>query len=243
MNRILLHHDEISPDGNAVVCDARAQHIINVLKAEPGQSIKTGVINGLIGTSTVVNLNKQLGRVNLKCSHTIPSPSAWCDLILAVPRPKVMKRLWAQLAALGVRRIALINAFKVEKFYFDSHVITAEFYTDLLLEGLQQSGTSLLPEVTVHRSFKFFVEHELDRLFEPQCRFLAHPTTENSSILSSLPSSPVLAIGPEGGWTDHETEALLNKSFTPFSMGKRILRTDTACIAAIARLGGIFDKN
>lgn len=245
MNRILLDKDEVSPDGIAQLDDARAVHIINVLKSNPGDDVKTGIIDGAAGFSTILDIEPDKTIVRLKCSHTKAPLANWCNMILAMPRPKVMKRLWAQLSAMGVKHIALINAFKVEKYYFDSHVISEDFYRPLLIEGLQQSGGTRLPEISIHRSFKYFIEHELDDLFDSPNRFLAHPTPENQTLSALLPDTgiPTIAIGPEGGWTDLETKMFFDKSFAPFSMGRRILRTDTACIAALSRLGASFDRN
>ena len=76
-----------------------------------------------------------------------------------------MRRLWAQIAALGVGRIILTNAERVERNYFDTHLLAAEQYRPLLIEGLQQARDTRLPLVSVHRQFKILVEDDLDGLF------------------------------------------------------------------------------
>ena len=90
-------------------------------------------------------------------------PCRAVDLLLALPRPKVMRRLWAQIAAMGVGQIILTNAERVERNYFDTHVLTPECYRPLLVEGLQQARDTRLPRVSIHRQFKVLVEDELDR--------------------------------------------------------------------------------
>ena len=75
-----------------------------------------------------------------------------------------MQRLWAQLAALGVGRIILTNAARVERDYFDTHVLTAACYRPLLVEGLQQARDTRVPLVSIHRQFKILVEDHLDHL-------------------------------------------------------------------------------
>jgi RsmE family RNA methyltransferase len=153
-----------------------------------------------------------------------------------------MKRLWAQLAALGVGRIVLLRAEKVERFYFDSHVLESEFYTKLMIEGLQQARCTHVPEVLVRPLFKPFVEDELDTLFcEPDCwRLLADPSgTCKLGAFFQDPERPVrvvLAVGPEGGWTPYERDRLQRHGFRLFGMGPRILRTDTAAIGLISAL-------
>jgi RsmE family RNA methyltransferase len=156
-------------------------------------------------------------------------------LILAAPRPKVLKRLWPQLAALGAGRIVILNAFKVEKCYFSSQWIDPAYYTPLLIEGLMQAGTTRLPEVQIKQRFKPFMEDELDGCFPNALRLLAHPGEAGGHGWNLADGQrPLLAVGPEGGWTDYELDMFLTRGFTPFSLGSRPLRTDTATIALIS---------
>ena len=241
MNRILWEESEISPDGSVLLSDKRAAHILNVLHGTPGQTIQTGTVNGLAGHSTIVETTAQSARL-LPC-HDTRTAAPWLDLILACPRPKVLKRLWAQLATMGVRRIAVIHAGKVEKFYFSSQWLSPDAYRPLLFEGLQQAGTTDLPEVFVRPLFKPFFEDELDSLFPADTRLLAHPATTPSQAMELPSDSPVtLAIGPEGGWTDYELRLFQEKGFQFFSLGSRTLRTDTACIALISVLDWIRSR-
>ena len=106
MNRILFEPDEIL-DGHATFSGVRAEHVLNVLHGEVGQTLKTGVLNGSIGTSVIERIEG--GSVTVRCTHETPSLPPWIDLILAPPRPRVMKRLLPQLATLGVRRIFLVG--------------------------------------------------------------------------------------------------------------------------------------
>lgn len=237
MNRILLESSEIAEDGHAVLRGHRAEHILTVLKAVPGQHVKTGVVNGPIGFSTVTAIAPD-GAVTLATAHTETAAEPWLDLLLAVPRPKVLKRLWAQLAALGVARVFLLNAAKVEKCYFSSQWVEPESYRPLLVEGLTQAGTTRLPEVRVCERFKPFMEDDFEDLFPAQpFRFLAHPGPATREPFEAPASShPLLAVGPEGGWTDFELSMLKAHGFRPFSLGGRTLRTDTACIALISVL-------
>ena len=92
---------------------------------------------------------------------------AFLDLVLALPRPQVLKRLWAQLAALGVRHIALTNAARVERDYFDTHVLSPATYGLLLLEGLEQAQDTWVPGVSIHKRLRVLVEDELSTLVAP----------------------------------------------------------------------------
>lgn len=235
MNRILIEPAEIQSDGTVLLSGGRCEHVRHVLHAAPGQTILTGTLNGLAGVSRVLEVSDSC--VRLFPEHTVCLPEPWFDLLLAVPRPKVLKRLWPQLAALGVGRVVVLNAYKVEKFYFSSQWLDPRFYRPLLIEGLTQAGLTRLPEVSVCPLFKPFVEDELDRLFPDTLRLLAHPGSRSAlPSLSGRSARPLLAVGPEGGWTDYEMKVLFEHGFQLFSLGERILRSDTACIALIAVL-------
>ncbi len=147
-----------------------------------------------------------------------------------------MKRLWPQLAAMGLRRLFLTKASRVEKGYFDARIYQPEHFRPLLLEGLQQACDTRLPEVSFHRRLKIFLEDELDALTPGSSRLLAHPgkAPRLRDTLPSGPESVLLAVGPEGGWTPYELDLLQAHRFTPVSLGPRILRTDTACVALLA---------
>ena len=54
-----------------------------------------------------------------------------------------------------------------------------------------------------------------------------------------MPGRPLLAIGPEGGWTDDEVELLEERGFRRVSLGPRILRTETAVVVMLARLEAV----
>ena len=176
----------------------------------------------------------------LRCEldATVPAPPA-VDLLLALPRPKVLRRLWAQFAALGVGRIMLTNASRVERHYFDTHVLDASTYRPLLIEGLQQAGDTRLPRVSIHRQFRILVEDELDAMSSDAARLVAHPGSDRSLLTLARESQRprvLLAIGPEGGWNDFELDLLRRHRFDVVGLGPRILRTDTACIALLALL-------
>ena len=243
MNRILFEHDEIK-DGVVTFGDVRAKHVLNVLHGEVGQILKTGEVNGLIGTSEIISVAKEASRlqVTVRCHHTQKSLQPWVDLVLAPPRPRAMKRLLPQLATMGVGRIILVGAKKVEKDFWGATLLKEAEYRPLLIEGLMQGGTSILPTIETRRNFRRFVTDELDGLFPTAKRVVAHPYVDAApaqfqNYVDAAPSSRLLlAIGPEGGWTDDEVELLEEHGFSRYSLGGRILRTETATIALLARL-------
>ena len=241
MNRILFETDEIR-DGVATFGGERAEHVMNVLHGEIGQPLKTGEINGLVGTSVITAISclpssVSSPTVTVSCSHTEKSLQPWIDLILAPPRPRVMKRLLPQLAAMGVGRIFLVGATKVEKDFWGATLLKPENYRPLLVDGLMQAGTSILPTLETRRNFRKFVKEELDGLWPEARKIVAHPYGAQSMAIDSCrQQSVLLAIGPEGGWTDEEVALLEEHGFARYSLGSRILRTDTATVALLAQL-------
>ena len=232
MNRILFESSEIA-DGVATCSDARAEHILSVLHGEVGQILKTGELDGKIGTGEIVSIEGRT--VAVKVSHTEESLRPWCDLVLAPPRPRVMKRLLPQLASLGVGTIVLVGAKKVEKDFWGATLLKEENYRPLLVDGLMQAGTSVVPRMETRRNFRRFVGDELDSLFPTANRVVGHPGGAPNAP-AQKPGRLLLAVGPEGGWTDDEVSLLESHGFSRYSLGSRILRTDTALVALLARL-------
>ena len=239
MNLVILESGEVSDAGEVSLSGARGRHLLDVLGAAPGQRVRVGVLDGPCGEGTVQSVAD--GTVALRCAFdaTVP-PRPQVDLLLALPRPKVMRRLWAQLAALGVGQIILTNAERVERNYFDTHVLTPQCYRPLLVEGLQQARDTWLPRVSIHRRFKVLVEDELDGLFPHGLRGLrlradpAATKTVGTLVRESREERILLAVGPEGGWNEFETALLEAHGFQSAGMGRRTLRTDTACVALLA---------
>ena len=235
MNLILLESDEIQADGTAVLAGKRAQHVREVLKAAEGEEIRVGVVDGAMGTAAILEDAAQL---RLRCALTAPPPPLpRVDLLLAMPRPKVMNRLWPVLASLGVGRILVSNAWKTERNYFDTHVLEPEHVRAGLIEGLQQARDTRLPPVSIHKQFKKLVEDELEGFGPHAVRLVAHPGEGAfpSEKLAALPREArvLLAVGPEGGWTSFELELLAAHGFEAVSWGPRALRTDTACVVLL----------
>lgn len=234
MNRILFEKGEVS-DGVATFGGVRAEHVLKVLHGEVGQILKTGEVDGLIGTGEITAIENGLVTVRLK--HGAEALEPWVDLILAPPRPRVMKRLLPQLASLGVGRIVLVGAKKVEKDFWGATLLKEEIYRPLLIDGLMQSGTTALPTIATVRNLRKWLCDDLDREFATSHRIVAHPYGADSSPDCAEKSGRLLlAVGPEGGWTDEEVTLLEKKGFSRYSLGPRILRTDTAVIALLARL-------
>ena len=234
MNCILLTEQETAEGADVRLNGRRALHMINVLHVTVGQQVRIGILNGHRGTGTVRRIVSDTVTLTCTLDADMP-PLPRVDLLLALPRPKVMKRLWAPLASLGLGHIVVTNAAAVERPYFDTHWLEHERFEPLLIEGLEQSGDTRLPRVSIKRRLKPFLEDEIDDTFPDGARWLAHPAAETMRPPSAPPGERILvAIGPENGWTDYEVTLLRTHRFLPVSMGWRALRSDVAAIAMIA---------
>jgi RsmE family RNA methyltransferase len=234
VNLLLIEPCEVDAAGVVVLIDERARHLRSVLHVTPGQQLRAGLVDGPVGTAIVRASDDRA--VTLECRFTELPPTATVDLLLAVPRPKVLRRLWPQLAALGVGRVLLTNAERVERNYFDTHFLRPDVYRRLLLDGLEQARDTRVPTVTVHRQFRRLVEDELDTETSADLRLVADPA-HDASMLTAVPPHArrlLLAVGPEGGWNRFELDLLAAHGFAGISLGTRVLRSDTACVALLA---------
>jgi RsmE family RNA methyltransferase len=238
LNLILLERGEVNDSGTVTLRGGRADHLKNVLKVAPGHLVRVGVVDGPRGTGSVQSIARD--GVELCCAFDAVVPGRPpVDLLLALPRPKVMRRLWAQIAALGVGRIVLTNAERVERNYFDTNVLTEDCYRPILIDGLQLARDPRMPDVSIHRQLKVLIEDRLDTLFPTGLRLLADPaakTSAGSLVRKTAEERVLLAIGPEGGWNDFETALLRAHGFLSAGMGPRTLRSDTACVSLLALL-------
>jgi RsmE family RNA methyltransferase len=227
--------------------DRRYVHCTTILKVDQGAVCRVGIIGGLMYDATVLVLTPQLITFTFDESAVRDTP-AFADLnislILAMPRPKVLDKLWPVFSQLGFRRVMLINAERVEKSYFHTHVIQEHNYRPKLVKGLEQASVGTrLPEVDVDkRTLDVFVAKRLDVAFPNEScnRFICHPDDE-ARIVDHAPSfdltkETVIALGPEGGWLDFEIDLLRSHGFLPVTCSSRVFTTDVALIALTAAI-------
>lgn len=238
MNLILLSADEIGDDMTVTLSDRRSRHILKVLQSRPGDRLKTGLINGPQGTGTVAKISSSTVVLTLELSAAQPEEPPF-DLILALPRPIMLKRILFQASSLGIARIMLIRSRRVEKSFFDASLLAPAQYTPVLLEGMEQSCHTWLPQVSVFNRFLPFIEDFMEGYTAAGLRLLADPVAGRSLATLSVPADcqrMAIAIGPEGGWIDFERQAFLKQQFFPVSLGGTILRVETAIAVLLGQL-------
>ena len=141
-----------------------------------------------------------------------------------MPRPKAMKRLWAQIAAIGVNRVFIINSHRVEQSYFDSHVLKFDNYHRLLIEGLSQSGESHIPKIRIYNKFNSLFDDMANVNYSNHFKLLANPFAKHtiydkSKIIEEF-GKILIAVGPEGGWIQSEMDFFTKKKFEQVTLGK-----------------------
>lgn len=230
---LLLPEDLVEP-GLARLTGRRLEHVREVHRAKVGDDLALGLLGGAMGRGRVLRLEDGVLELALTLDQT-PPPKLPLTLVLAVPRPKVLNRVVAAAASLGVARLVLLNAWKVEKAYWASPKMQPESLREQLLLGLEQAKDTVLPDLRLARLFRPFVEDELPALLAGGTGLLAHPGAGGTPP-KALAAPITLAIGPEGGWIDAEVQSLLNAGLQPLDLGPRILRTETALAALVGRL-------
>lgn len=236
MNLLLLDREEVVA-GEAVLApgDRRARHLRQVLRAEVGRRLRAGLVRGPTGEAEVLALEPEL-RLRVALDGA-PPPAPPIDLIAALPRPKALSRLVQTAAAFGVARIDLVNAWRVDRSYFESPRLHADALALDARLGCEQGATTWVPEVAVHRLLMPFLAAAGWR--SGGLQLVAHP--RGGALLEEVVApghaGPIaLAVGPEGGWIDRELASLAACGFRAVRLGAAILRADTAVAALLAQI-------
>lgn len=230
---LLFPEDLVAPD-RARLTGRRLAHVREVHRAAVGDDLAVGLLGGKMGRGRVDRLDDEALELDLTLNHA-PPPKLPLTLVVALPRPKVLNRVVAASASLGVAQIVLVNAWKVEKAYWSSPRMAPESLRQQLLLGLEQAKDTVLPDLRLARLFRPFVEDELPALVGGGTGLVAHPGS-GRPFPKVLAAPVTLAIGPEGGWIDAEVQSLLRAGLQPLDLGPRILRTETALATLVGRL-------
>lgn len=181
MNLLLVEPGEVT-DGAVVIADRRAEHLRGVLGVVFGSHVRAGIVGGGIGTAEVIADDGLALTLRLAIAEPAP-PALPIELVLAVPRPKVLTRVVEAAAAFGVARIALTNAWRVDKSYLKSPRLAPEALALATRLGAEQGATTHLPPIAIHHRLMELLDlrwpaprdRELVRADRPELRLIAHP--------------------------------------------------------------------
>jgi RsmE family RNA methyltransferase len=216
--------------------DERVEHILRVLKKGIGDEFFAGTEDGHLGTGRLAEINKDSVKIDFT-QVGISNELAPLTLILGFPRPIQANRILKDLTTMGVSRMLLCGTELGEKSYRDGSFYSDQGWKRAVREGASQAGNPRLPSVSTHHS----LETALAQLAAADSIKIALDPVEPDGSLSSLSLDPaearakgvILAIGSERGWTAHERQLLRDAGYYVASLGSRILRTETACLAAV----------
>ena len=231
---ILLEQDFLGKTKRAVLQGRRASHIQRVLRAGVGTVLRVGLLNGPTGRGTVVAQTATQVELEIEASEG-QQRGLPCTLLVALPRPKSLRRLLQTAATFGIERIVLMESWRVEKSFWGSPLLEPSALKEQLILGLEQGCVTRLPEVIIQRRFRPFTEDELPSMVSGKLALLAHPWSD--TLCPTQVERPFsLAFGPEGGWTAFEVDLFKQAGFAPVHLGDRILRVEQAVPAFLGRL-------
>ena len=251
MNIILFEQNEI-PDPEPrqiVITDHRAKHIVKVIRSEVGDRLGIGVINGRRGCGVVSAITRKYPfsvTLDVQFADAEREEQPPIDLILALPRPIMLRRILSQATTLGIGTFHIIQANRVEKSFWEASLLHPEEYRQHLVTGLEQAVATRLPAVQLHGKFKPFIEDFMPTIISQySSKILADPRgdmnvaealVQDGQAATSENKRTLLCIGPEGGWVDYELEKFRAAGCSICTIGPRILKVDTAVIALHSRI-------
>jgi len=234
VNLLLLEEADFIAADRVILRDRRLTHMQEVHRCEVGDSMRVGRIGGLMGSAEVLRLDASEAELRVTLDQPPPAKLP-LTLVLALPRPKMLRWVFQTVAAMGVPRIVLVNSYRVEKSFWQTPFLEPEAIREQLILGLEQARDSVLPEIVIEKRFKPFVEDRLPAITEGTLGLVGHPG-QYPPCPRGLDEPVTLAIGPEGGWIPYEIDLLGKSGLQPVQLGERILRVETAVTALLARL-------
>lgn len=231
--------------------DERYLHIKKVLHLKEGDVFKAGIINGKIGEAQISHLSEEkilfsfcpnkpdkgIADNGADKVETRPLPLPPIKIILGFPRPIQLRRILRDAASLGFAEIVLCGTDLGERSYLKSNLSSPEEIKKYLLDGISQAGQTLLPEFSFCNSVKEALKNLKTASFKGSKVLLDIGDFPSLSIFKMKKGEELtIAIGSERGWTQNEREAFFSEGFISYSMGKRILRTETALTSALSVL-------
>jgi RsmE family RNA methyltransferase len=210
--------------------DERTIHLLKTLHKKPGDVFAAGILGGRLGTGTIESINGEGGLVFSLDLREEPPKRLPIRLAVGFPRPIQTRRLLRDLSNLGLLGVDLVGTDLGEKSYRDTRLLVDGGARSALVEGAVQARDTGIPALEVYPSLDDWLEK-----VTVTSLLIAPDNVRPVGAMADLPvqSRPVvLAIGPERGWSDRERELLERAGFLRLSLGKRALRTETACVAA-----------
>ncbi len=235
MNLILF---ETTADATRLASgDPRAVHIREVLRMRPGDVLFVGAVNGPRGKATILSDDAAGLRLDVAWEPVIEPPRPF-HILVGLPRPQTARDLLREGAAFGIAALHFFTAEKGEPSYAHSSLWQTGEWQQRLRDGAAQAFATSVPAVAHHATLAACIQN-LDTDAPPAAPRLALDVYEAGAPLSQLAPAAgpvVLALGPERGWSPDERAQLRAARFTLAHLGSRVLRVETALVAALSVL-------
>ncbi|CBW27718.1 conserved hypothetical protein [Halobacteriovorax marinus SJ] len=232
MNSICFFKEElINQDSISFSDEKRLGHLHTHLDSKEGDLITITIIGQGIYKAEIIKLNNLTCEIKVK--EQLKSLSQWFHLLVGLSRPQTIKKVLEHSTTLGAKSIHLFKALLSEKSYSQSSIYRDENYKSYLIDGLAQSKTYFeLPEF----SLKNYLN--LDQYKAHKNKFYLSLNTEQTfkELSPGERDEPLLAIGPERGWTRAEEEKLKEAGFSPIKISHSTLRVEHAIYTSVGQL-------
>jgi 16S rRNA (uracil1498-N3)-methyltransferase len=235
VNLLLIDPGELRSDGTCTIFDRRAHHLRTVIGVEVGSTVRAGLLGGAVGTGEVIADDGSALTFRLALTEP-PSKPLDVELLLAVPRPKVITRTIEIAASFAIKSIDLTNAWRVDKSYLRSPRLDPGALSLAARFGAEQGATTHLPTITLHDRLMAILDDKFPAPDANVMRLIAHPSAPPIETVVTKRVPTVLAIGPEGGWIERELETFVERGFKPVSLGTPILRVEAAVASSLGQL-------
>ncbi|GHT13444.1 ribosomal RNA small subunit methyltransferase E [Planctomycetales bacterium] len=239
--RFYIDSAESQYDGNRVQLGGdEAHHFLRVMRGKVGDNVVLFDGSGFYyqGNVTVVGKNDVQIQIATTVADAVESPIR-LTIASALPKGDRQRFLVEKIAELGVARFVPLH---LERSVARANESAVGRLRRCVIETAKQCERNVLMEVTDEMTLPQFDELLRQEAFET--KFILHPvklggigqTVIRTVIDGGIPPHLAVLVGPEGSFTNREIETALRFGFKPLDLGARILRTETACIAAAAVL-------
>lgn len=233
MNIVLLDPRQTETELWSITSTRQLEHLQQHLQIQVGDTLKVGIREGQRYLTEIVEISEKAVRLKPLQEEAVPEKLP-VTLIVALPRPKVLRRLIMDSVTLGVEKIILLHSYRVDKSYWQTPFLQQlNHYIEL---GLEQAGDTVAPQIELYKRFKPFVEDILPGLItSSRPAYVAHPYVEQAMPFA-IEHPCTIIIGPEGGFIPYEVDLLIKNGCQAVSLGNRIIRTETVIPYVLGRL-------
>ena len=226
----------LQPGTRIAVPDAASTHLLRVLRAGIGDACVLFNGDGHDYAARIVAVDKRTAIVDVLSSRRLANESPLrITLLQALARGEKMDWILQKATELGVTSVVPVASERTEvKLDGERSAKRATHWKSVVVSACEQSGRATLPKVCMPSA----LGPALLSLPEGAHHLLLDPQAAQGLGGIELPpgTSLVLAVGPEGGWSPRDLALLAGAGFSGLRLGPRVLRTETAGIAAIAAL-------